>query len=285
MGRGVMVESLEYRETAGVKLCALISIVLGSALGLVLLCAGGPSKVCPCFPYHKWIANFFDKVVGPFFTSGRRSGTIIRLVVGWSELVSGCIILACLWIDITQYNPDTLDTARAWCMQTALVQVYMLGAQALMFYSLNGGNPGASGYTAVLMVVFLGLRIIACPPWFQSFENQVFIFLSSMLTPLPFLWISWIRYVHGQPIRDLQPAYSSLKRPQGNRTLSSSPRYIEDRNALHQVSTRGPVGPFSYQVSAHAQRPGSDTRSAPGGFMSGGGYAHDVRGMPPGPPL
>lgn len=216
---------MSYPDSVIALFFTWISVIIGTLLGLVFLCAGGPSKTIPCFPHHQWIASFFQKVVGPFFTNGHKSGNIIRLVVGWNEMISGVIFVACLWIDAMRAgSPSTVDNARALLLHVACLQVFMLGAQALMFYDLNDGNPGTSGWTAGLVVVFLCLRILACPPWFLSYPNQVLIFIAGLIIPIPFLALAVMRYKWGAPLRDIQPEYASMKKkPQGSNNGLNGP--------------------------------------------------------------
>merc|ERR1740138_235535 len=110
-----------------------------------------------------------------------------------------------------------------------------------MFYDLNDGSPGTSGWTAGLMVAFLCLRLLACPPWLLTYGNQVIIFIAGLLIPIPFLILSVMRYMCGAPLRDLQPEYSSMKRKPGGltRRLNDRPGQPSPRSQGNNLSPRG----------------------------------------------
>merc|ERR1712039_337536 len=107
---------------------------------------------------------------------------------------------------------DFVDGARAMCLFMVCLQFFMLGAQAIMFYDLNGGNHGAAGYMAGLMLVVLVLRVVYCPPWLFTYPSQVFICTTGSLMPVPFLLLAIMHYYTGAPLRIVQPEYAKMKR-------------------------------------------------------------------------
>merc|ERR1712176_275221 len=79
-----------------------ISVIIGTLIGGFAGFVAGPSKIVEGHPMNKAMAYGFEYVYGPFIGY---SGTQLRMMIGYGEVVSGIGIIAGVWIDAFGIGP------------------------------------------------------------------------------------------------------------------------------------------------------------------------------------
>ena len=119
-----------------VSAVGLLSLAIGTLLGLLFVLVAGLGKLLPGHPMHGVLSATFEKVIGPFFGLGTASARRLRLLIGAAEFSAGLVFLLVFWGELVPgLSPKTKPEADALLLCAVMGMINIM-AGALVFHWL-----------------------------------------------------------------------------------------------------------------------------------------------------
>mmetsp|Transcript_30790 Transcript_30790/g.83390 ORF Transcript_30790/g.83390 Transcript_30790/m.83390 type:complete len:197 (-) Transcript_30790:33-623(-) len=139
----------------------ILTVILGTPLGLIMLLMAGAGKLFPFHPMNKALAFGFANVYGPFLGC---PGMPLRIVIGLGEFLGGLGLLVGLLGDCFGAFGEALsDVCKALVIVDG-VALFIAMSVAAMVHKYVDGSPKLPGGLSVLALIFTLLRVFFCGP-------------------------------------------------------------------------------------------------------------------------
>mmetsp|Transcript_30792 Transcript_30792/g.83395 ORF Transcript_30792/g.83395 Transcript_30792/m.83395 type:complete len:197 (-) Transcript_30792:92-682(-) len=157
----------------------ILTVILGTPLGLIMLLMAGAGKLFPFHPMNKALAFGFANVYGPFLGC---PGMPLRIVIGLGEFLGGLGLLVGLLGDcFGLYSKDLSDTCKALII-VAGIALFIATSVAAMVHMYVDGSPKMPAGLSVLFLIFTLLRVFFVGP--DRSANQILATVLSCLVML-----------------------------------------------------------------------------------------------------
>mmetsp|Transcript_30791 Transcript_30791/g.83393 ORF Transcript_30791/g.83393 Transcript_30791/m.83393 type:complete len:197 (-) Transcript_30791:92-682(-) len=190
----------------------ILTVILGTPLGLIMLLMAGAGKLFPFHPMNKALAFGFANVYGPFLGC---PGMPLRIVIGLGEFLGGLGLLVGLLGDcFGLYSKDLSDTCKALII-VAGIALFIVTSVAAMVHKYVDGSPKAPAGFSVLALVFTLLRVFFVGP--DHSANQITATVGSVLVMLGVVVTIFINRAQGTNEKNVEEENNQLQEMMGGK--------------------------------------------------------------------